>query len=336
MNTAIATINPATGETIETFEPLSSAALEQKVARAHAAFRSFRQTPVAERAQKLRRAADILDGEKEQLGQLMTLEMGKTIGSAIAEAQKCATACRYYADNAERLLAPKRSPPTRAGATWPSIRSAWCSPSCRGTSPSGRSSASPRRRSSPATSASSSTPRTSPAARSPSRTSSAGPASRKGSSRRCSSGTDGVPRLIADPRIAAATLTGSENAGRSVGAHAGKHLKKVVLELGGSDPFIVLPSADLNAAVGTAIRARIINNGQSCIAAKRFIVHESIAPEFEQRFVATMRRLRVGDPMDPSVDVGPLATPQIAARARGAGAGRRWPRARSSSPEASG
>ncbi|WP_437808453.1 NAD-dependent succinate-semialdehyde dehydrogenase [Sorangium sp. So ce1078] len=311
MNTAIATINPATGETLETFEPLSSAALEQKVARAHATFRSFRQTPIAERAQKLRRAAEILEGEKEQLGRLMTLEMGKTIGSAVAEAQKCATVCRYYADNAERLLAPEEVA-TDAGKSYVAFHPIgpvlaimpWNFPFWQ-----------VFRFAAPALVAgnvgllkhASNVPRCALAIEDILRRA----GFPEGAFQALLAGTDVVPRLLADPRVAAATLTGSENAGRSVGAHAGKHLKKVVLELGGSDPFIVLPSADLNAAVGTAIKARIINNGQSCIAAKRFIVHESIVPEFEQRFVAAMRRLRVGDPMDPSVDVGPLATAQI-------------------------
>ncbi|WP_437574484.1 NAD-dependent succinate-semialdehyde dehydrogenase [Sorangium sp. So ce887] len=311
MNTAIATINPATGETLETFEPLSSAALEQKVARAHAAFRSFRQTPLADRAQKLRRAAEILEGEKEQLGQLMTVEMGKTIGSAIAEAQKCATVCRYYADNAERLLAPEEVA-TDADRSYVAFHPLgpvlaimpWNFPFWQ-----------VFRFAAPALVAgnvgllkhAANVPRCALAIEDILRRA----GFPEGVFQALLIGTDAVPRLLADPRVVAATLTGSENAGRSVGAHAGKHLKKVVLELGGSDPFIVLPSADLNAAVGTAIKARIINNGQSCIAAKRFIVHESIVPEFEQRFVAAMRRLRVGDPMDPSVDVGPLATAQI-------------------------
>jgi len=307
----IASINPATGETLQTFEPLSQTQIDEKLQLARDTFRSSRRTGFADRAPMMLRAAEILETEKKDFAQLMTLEMGKPINGAIQEAEKCAWVCRYYAQNAEEHLADEL---VETDATKSFVRfqplgvvlavMPWNFPFWQ-----------VFRFAAPALMAgnvgllkhSSNVPQCALAiadifhrAGFP-----------EGVFQALLIGSDQVQSVLEDPRVAAATLTGSEPAGRSVAGIAGKQIKKTVLELGGSDPFIVMPSADLDAAVATAVKARTINNGQSCIAAKRFIVHEQIYDEFEKRFVESMKALRVGDPMNESTAIGPLATEQI-------------------------
>ena len=307
---AIASTNPATGEVLARFDELTDAQLEEKIARATATYQQYRKTPLTERSQKLNRAAEILERRKEEFGRIMTLEMGKTYRSAVAEAAKCATACRYYAENMESLLADYEVPTgaRRSFVRWLPIGPVlaimpWNFPFWQVV-----------RFAAPALAAgnvgllkhASNVPQCALAleeifleAGFP-----------QGCFQSLLIGASKVERIIDDPRIKAATLTGSEPAGVQVGIAAGRNIKKVVLELGGSDPFIVMPSADLNLAVKTAVDARCINNGQSCIAAKRFIVADSIYSDFERRFVETMKALRVGDPFDEKTDVGPLVNRQ--------------------------
>ncbi len=304
---AIASINPATGETLRSFEPLTAAQIEQKLRLAAAEYRRYRRTSFAERAEKMLRAADILEKEKEDCARLMTLEMGKPYKAAVAEAAKCATACRYYAENAEKFLADEI---VETGAKRSLIRylpigpilaiMPWNFPFWQ-----------VMRFVAPALMAgnvgllkhASNVPQC--ALKIENILLRAGFA--EGVFQTLLIGASAVDEILADPRVVAATLTGSEQAGIQVGISAAKRIKKVVLELGGSDPFIVMPSADLEAAVATAVDARIQNNGQSCIAAKRFIVAESIADEFQRKFVARMEGLRIGDPFDESTQLGPLA-----------------------------
>ena len=309
---AIASINPATGETIESYAALSDADIERKLERADAAFRAWRRRPVAERAAIVARAGEILDAEKESFGRTMTLEMGKPLKAAIEEAAKCATACRYYAENAERFLAPEIVHDAAERCDYVAFQPLgavlavmpWNFPFWQVI-----------RFAAPALCAgnvgllkhASNVPRSALALEDLFRRAGAP----EGVFQTLLVGSQAVERILADPRVAAATLTGSEPAGSQVAATAGKHIKKTVLELGGSDPFIVLPSADVATAAEVGVKARMINNGQSCIAAKRFIVHEAIADDFERRFVERVRALKVGDPMAPDTDVGPLATPQI-------------------------
>ncbi len=289
---AIATINPATGEVVRTFQPLSEAEIEKKLQLAVSAFKAERKTPFATRAQRMLKAAEILERDKEKFAHLMTLEMGKPYKAAVAEAVKCTTACRYYAENTERFMADE---PVETGAKKSFIRylpigpilavMPWNFPFWQVI-----------RFAAPALMAgnvgllkhASNVPQCALAieeifleAGFPA-----------GAFQTLLIGSGQVDALLNDPRVVAATLTGSEQAGIQVGIGAAKRIKKVVLELGGSDPFIVMPSADLDAAVKTAVEARILNNGQSCIAAKRFIVAESIAAEFEKKFVARMEGLK--------------------------------------------
>ena len=307
---AIASINPATRQVLKTFEPLSDSQIEEKLQRAAHAFAEHRKVPFAERARMMLKAGDILENEKEAQARLMTSEMGKTFRSAVEEAVKCAWACRYYAENAERFLADevvetnaKRSfiryqPMGPILAVMP-----WNFPFWQVV-----------RFVAPALMAgnvgllkhASNVPQC--ALKLEEIFCRAGFPS--GVFQTLLIGSRQVDAILADPRIVAATLTGSEQAGIEVGAGAAKRIKKVVLELGGSDPFIVMPSANLDDAVATGVKARVINNGQSCIAAKRFIVAEPIADEFQRRFVAKMESLKVGDPFDESTELGPLATPQ--------------------------
>lgn len=303
---AIATTNPATGEIVKTFEPLTGAQIEQKLQLAASAFRSHRQTSFAERASKMARAAEILEKEKDECAHLMTLEMGKPLKAAVGEALKCATGCRYYAENAEKHLADEV---VEVGAKRTFIRyrpigpilaiMPWNFPFWQ-----------VFRFAAPALMAgnvgllkhASNVPQCALKIEDIFRR--AGFA--EGVFQTLLIGSGPVDGILNDPRVVAATLTGSEQAGIQVGMSAAKRIKKVVLELGGSDPFIVMPSADLDAAVATAVDARIQNNGQSCIAAKRFIVSEKIADEFERKFVQRMRELRVGDPFDQNTQLGPL------------------------------
>ena len=308
---SIATINPATDETLRTFDELTPQDLELKLQRGFDAFRKHRLTSFADRAARMRRAAEILDAEKDRFARIMTLEMGKPIRSAGDEAAKCAWVCRYYAENAERALADE------AIVTNASKSFVRCQPlgMVLAVMPWNFPFWQVFRFAAPALMAgntgllkhSSNVPQCALAIE----------------EIFCRAGFDNgefqtllieipeVARVIEDPRVAAVTLTGSEFAGSQVASQAGKQIKKTVLELGGSDPFIVMPSANLEEAVKTGVKARAVNSGQSCIAAKRFIVHESIYSEFERRFVEGMRALKVGDPMQTESEVGPLATAKI-------------------------
>jgi succinate-semialdehyde dehydrogenase/glutarate-semialdehyde dehydrogenase len=307
----IASINPATGETLRTFESLSDPQIDAAIQRADGAWRAYRRTPLADRARWLSAAADILEREKDRLGRIMTLEMGKPIGAARAEAAKCALGCRYYAEHGERLLADE---PLNAGAGTSYLKFQSIGP-VLAVMPWNFPFWQVFRFAAPALMAgnvgllkhASNVPQCATEIESVIR--------RAGFPadvfQTLLIGSAQVARVIDDPRVKAASLTGSELAGAQVAAQAGRQLKKTVLELGGSDPFVVMPSAELERAVRIAVDARVINNGQSCIAAKRFIVDAAVATEFERRFVDAMRALRVGDPLDEFTQLGPLATPEI-------------------------
>ncbi|MDQ3281282.1 MAG: NAD-dependent succinate-semialdehyde dehydrogenase [Acidobacteriota bacterium] len=307
----IASVNPATGEVVATFEPLTAADVEQKLSKAVQAFGINRARTFFERAERMRKAAEILDERAEQYARTITMEMGKPFGAAVAEVKKCAMVCRHYADHAERYLTHEH---IKTDAEQSYVRfdplgivlavMPWNFPFWQ-----------VFRFAAPALMAgnvgvlkhASNVPQSALAIEDILREA----GFNDGEFQTLLITSEQVAALLDDERVRAATLTGSEPAGASVAANAAKKIKKSVLELGGSDPFVVMPSADLEAAVKTGIKARIVNNGQSCIAAKRFIVHEEIADEFERRFVAAMERLNVGDPMDEATDIGPLATPQI-------------------------
>lgn len=309
---AIATVNPATGEVVKTFTAASDEEVDAAIARAHARFVDYRRnTTFAQRAVWARATADLLEAEADEVAAMMTLEMGKTLRSAKAETLKCAKGFRYYAENAERLLADEVAEPGAVGATKAYIRyqplgvvlavMPWNFPLWQAV-----------RFAAPALMAgnvgllkhASNVPQSALYL--------SDVIARGGFPPDCfqtlliSSGA--VERILRDPRVVAATLTGSEPAGQSVAAICGHEIKPTVLELGGSDPFIVMPSADLEAALGTAITGRTQNNGQSCIAAKRFIIHTDIYDTFVDAFVERMSALTVGDPTDPDTDIGPLAT----------------------------
>src|SRR5215475_13400078 len=307
----IQSINPATGERLRSFEPLAESEVEEKIERAAETFRSYRRIPVAARARMMSRAAEILEAEKEEFGRLMTTEMGKPLRAAIEEAAKSAWGCRFYAEKAAEFLADELIP---TGATRSFVRyqplgpvlavMPWNFPFWQ-----------VFRFAAPALRAgnvcllkhASNVPQCALAIEEIFRRAEFP----EGAFQTLIIGSGQVERVLDNPRVVAATLTGSAAAGSSIATAAGGRIKKTVLELGGSDPFIVMPSADLNEAVKTAVRARAINNGQSCIAAKRFIVAEEIADDFERRFVKSMESLKVGDPMDETTDIGPLATEDI-------------------------
>jgi succinate-semialdehyde dehydrogenase / glutarate-semialdehyde dehydrogenase len=310
---AIATINPATGETLKTYGELSDAEIERCLAAAAKAHASYRLTDFGARAGWMRRAADILDSENEQIAAMMTTEMGKTVAAARQEVAKCANACRFYADHAAGFLADEPADAGAVGAaqayvTYQSLGPVlaimpWNFPLWQA-----------MRFAVPALMAgnvgllkhASNVPQTAlfmqdlfTRAGFP-----------EGTFQTLLITSRQVEGVLRDRRVTAATLTGSGPAGQSVAAIAGDEIKKVVLELGGSDPFIVMPSADLRAAAKIGAVARCLNNGQSCIAAKRFIVHTDVYDEFERLFVAEMAGKKVGDPMADTTDIGPLATEQ--------------------------
>ena len=307
----ITSVNPATGRTMRSYEPHDTKDIEIRLARAVTAQAEFRSTSFDHRAAILHRAADELESRLPELARLMTLEMGKPIGAAEAEAAKCAWVCRWYADNAARLLADEEvatnarhsfvrfEPLGTVLAVMP-----WNFPFWQ-----------VFRFAAPALAAgnagllkhASNVPGCALAIEQVMRAAGAP----NGMFQTLLVGSDRVEELVRDPRIRAVTLTGSDPAGRAVARSAGDALKKTVLELGGSDPFVVLEDADLESAISTAVTARTLNNGQSCIAAKRFLVAEPIADEFERRFSDAMGALSVGDPLDPATDVGPLATAAI-------------------------
>jgi succinate-semialdehyde dehydrogenase / glutarate-semialdehyde dehydrogenase len=310
---AIATINPATGETVKTFDEMTEAAVDRCLDAAASAFASYRHTGLDERAGWMRAAAGILDGEQDQIAVMMVTEMGKTLAAARQEVAKCAAACRYYAGHAAAFLAGEVADAAGVGAARAYVSyqplgpvlaiMPWNFPLWQA-----------MRFAAPALMAgnvgllkhASNVPQTAlfledlfaragfPA----------------GTFQTLLVGSSRIESVIRDDRVVAATLTGSEPAGRSVAAIAGSEIKKVVLELGGSDPFVVMPSADLPEAARVAAVARCLNNGQSCIAAKRFIVHEDVYEEFERLFAGQMSAMTVGDPMLDSTDVGPLASEQ--------------------------
>ena len=309
----IATTNPATGEVLTTFEALTDAEIDTRLEAAAQAFQTLRRTSFADRAGWMRAAADILDAEQDQIATMMTTEMGKTLASAKAEVAKCAKACRFYAEHAEQFLATEPAPADKVNATQAYVRyqpigpvlaiMPWNFPLWQA-----------MRFAAPALMAgnvgllkhASNVPQTAlfmqdlfTRAGFP-----------DGSFQTLLIGAGQVEAILADDRVAAATLTGSEAAGRAVAEAAGRNLKKTVLELGGSDPFVVMPSADIAKAAKVATTARCQNNGQSCIAAKRFIVHADVYDAFAAAFVENMTALAVGDPLDEGTDIGPLATEQ--------------------------
>ncbi|AXN42410.1 Succinate-semialdehyde dehydrogenase [NADP(+)] 1 [Mycobacterium marinum] len=310
----IATTNPATGETVKTFTAASNDEVDAAIARAYARFQDYRRnTTFAQRAEWAHATADLIEAEADQTAALMTLEMGKTIASAKAEVLKSAKGFRYYADNAAALLADEPADAGKVGASQAYTRyqplgvvlavMPWNFPLWQAV-----------RFAAPALMAgnvgllkhASNVPQSALYL--------ADVIARGGFPNGCFQtllvSASAVEGILRDPRVAAATLTGSEPAGQSVGAIAGDEIKPTVLELGGSDPFIVMPSADLDKAVSTAVTGRVQNNGQSCIAAKRFIAHADIYDAFVDKFVEQMSALTVGDPTDPQTQVGPLATEQ--------------------------
>jgi len=304
----IATVNPTTGRTERTFTPLSDGELQAKLDRAEAAYQDYRRTSFAQRATWLHRVADLLAQERERLARLATLEMGKPLSQALAEVDKCVLGCRYYADHGAAGLAdqvhdaqalvryqplgvilavmPWNFPfwqvlrfaaPTLMAGNVALLKHASNVPQCA-------------------------------LAIEDLFTQAGYPL---GVFQTPLVEGARVETIVADPRVKAATLTGSEPAGQSLARTAGQYLKKTVLELGGSDPFIVLPSADLDAAIQTAVTARLQNNGQSCIAAKRFILAEPIADRFIEGLLSAFKQVRIGDPLDLATQLGPLATPEI-------------------------
>ncbi|MGH8891564.1 MAG: NADP-dependent succinic semialdehyde dehydrogenase [Acidothermaceae bacterium] len=310
---AIATTNPATGQVVKSYDPMSTHEVDVRLARAAAGFEVLRRTSFSDRAGWMDAAGGILEKDVDDVARTMTLEMGKTFASAKAEVLKCAKACRFYAAHAESFLADEPVDAAAVSASnaysryqplgpvlaimplnfplWQAMRFAAPALMAGNTGVLKHASNVPqtalfmeelfRRAGFP-----------------------------EGSFETLLVGSDAVESIISDSRIKAVTLTGSEAAGRSVAAIAGREIKKTVLELGGSDPFVVMPSADLKQAAAVATTARCQNNGQSCIAAKRFIVHADVYDAFTAAFVENMSALKLGDPMDDGTDIGPLATEQ--------------------------
>ncbi|MFY1599223.1 NADP-dependent succinic semialdehyde dehydrogenase [Micromonospora sp. WMMD737] len=307
----IASTNPATGQTLKTYDPMSPEQIDAAIERADLAYRQLRGTTVDQRGRWLNAAADLLEAERDETARLMTTEMGKTYASAQAEVTKCAAACRFYAAKAAEFLADEPADAGAVKATRAFVRyqpigpvlavMPWNFPLWQ-----------VMRFAAPALMAgntgllkhASNVPQTALLLEDLFRRA----GFPEGAFTTLLVGSAEVDRVLSDPRVRAATLTGSEGAGRSIAQIAGRELKKTVLELGGSDPFVVMPSADLDRAAEVATTARCQNNGQSCIAAKRFIVHADVFDAFAEQFAANMSALRVGDPMDAGTDVGPLAS----------------------------
>ena len=305
----ITTTNPATGETIAEYEELGDAQIEQRLELADKAWHDWRGSSLAERTQLLAALGDVFDSRKEELARLATTEMGKPITQARSEVEKCASLFRYYAENGPPMLDPRTwdlSDGGTAEARWLPLGPVlavmpWNFPYWQ-------------------------------VVRFMAPTILAGnvgvlkhasivqgtarmleelvieAGGQRGLFQNLCIGSGAVGDIVADRRIVAATLTGSEGAGSAVAEQAGKHLKKVVLELGGSDPFIVMPSADIELAVEDAVFARIQNNGQSCICGKRTIVHADIYDDFSERFIAALRDVEPGDPLDDDTKLGPLSS----------------------------
>ncbi|MBC9727219.1 NADP-dependent succinic semialdehyde dehydrogenase [Streptomyces sp. TRM68367] len=310
----IATVNPANGETVRTYEAMGEEEIERRLQLAEATFRTYRTTSFDERARLLRRAAELLDEDTEDVARMMTTEMGKPVRQARAEATKCAKAMRWYAEHAEELLAdeePAEYDVKDSGASRVRVRyrplgpvlavMPWNFPLWQVV-----------RFAAPALMAgnvgllkhASNVPQTALYLEDL--------LHRAGYPEGCFQ-TLLVPArtvddILRDERVKAATLTGSEPAGRAVASTAGEMVKKTVLELGGSDPYVVMPSADLDRAAQVAVTARVQNTGQSCIAAKRFIVHTDVYDAFAERFVRGMNALKTGDPLDEDTEVGPLSS----------------------------
>ncbi|MFB8245048.1 NADP-dependent succinic semialdehyde dehydrogenase [Streptomyces sp. NPDC055952] len=312
----IATVNPANGETLKTYEAMGEEEIERRLQLAEATFRTYRTTSFEERARLLHRAADLLEEDQQDIARVMTTEMGKPIQQARAEAAKCAKAMRWYADHAEELLAdeqPSDADVKDSGASRVLVRyrpigpvlavMPWNFPLWQVI-----------RFAAPALMAgnvgllkhASNVPQTALYLEDLFH--------RAGFTEGCFQtlliGSAAIDDILRDERVKAATLTGSEPAGRAVASTAGEMIKKTVLELGGSDPFVVMPSADIDRAAQVAVTARVQNNGQSCIAAKRFIVHTDVYDAFAERFTQGMKALKVGDPMSEDTEVGPLSSEQ--------------------------
>ncbi|MFJ2949381.1 NADP-dependent succinic semialdehyde dehydrogenase [Streptomyces sp. NPDC087226] len=310
----IATVNPATGETVKTYHPMDEEEIGHRIQLAEATFRTYRTTSFEERARLMHRAAELLDEDRESIGRVITTEMGKPVRQARAEAVKCAKAMHWYADHAAELLAdeePDASDVRDSGASRVLVRyrplgpvlavMPWNFPLWQVV-----------RFAAPALMAgnvgllkhASNVPQTALYLEDLFH--------RAGFTEGCFQtlliGSAAVDDILRDERVKAATLTGSEPAGRAVASACGEMIKKTVLELGGSDPYVVMPSADLDRAAEVAVTARTQNTGQSCIAAKRFIVHTDVYDAFAERFTAGMKALKVGDPMEEETDVGPLSS----------------------------
>jgi len=308
---SIQSINPATGEVLRSFEPLKDEAVKAKIAIAHAAFKDYAEVPLEHRALCMRKLAGILESEVEELAILLTQEVGKTIESSRQEVRKCAAGCRYYAENAARILSEEPIPTdlNNSYVRWDPLGiilavMPWNFPFWQ-----------VFRFLSPALMAgnvallkhSSNVPQCAVAIEALVRRA----GFPRGTFQTLLIESRQVESVLSDERVAAVTVTGSEAAGRAVAAQAGWLIKRSVLELGGSDPFIVMPSADLDRAIQAGVKARTLNNGQSCIAAKRFIIHDEIYETFESLFISAMEDLKVGDPMKDSTDIGPLATAKL-------------------------
>jgi len=307
----IATINPTTGEKLKEFSPFDDAQIEKRLKRAEDAFRKYRRTTFTERSELLHAVTELLFQEKEKFAEIITLEMGKLFRDSVAEIEKCARGCRFYAENGERFLEdePAQTDAAESYVQYQPLGPVlaimpWNFPFWQ-----------VFRFAAPALFAGN-----------------VGLLKHASNVPQCAlvieeifcrAGFDDgvfqtlliepeqVEKVIVDPRVKAVTLTGSDKAGSAVASTAAGEIKKSVLELGGSDGFIVMPSADFERALSTAVKARTINTGQSCIAAKRFMIADQIYDEFLDQFVARMRALKIGDPMDETTEIGPLATEQI-------------------------